>query len=467
MLGHAAISETAVSEVPVLVVSGWQVVQPWRLAKRPQRIAAFQSADLVARAPLVVSARIAADVPLPKRRLARADFAETIRPPARAVNGWPVEAPLRISKRHPKSANTEIITPARVAIDGWKATDPVIAPKRRVNATWMVWPEIAAQAAFSGWSSEHVAVIRVSSPVARATADPLPAQQVPPDFVGNAWVVAWDGPPAHQWPLRGAKLNAMADGAAAAAIPQGWQVAASGVALAVKARASESQTIAVEPIAPSGWQAEALVAADRKAAAADTPELIGGQAFTPYGWQVHVDMPHRPAKQTVTAAALGQEVVVEVPSGWSVVYPQLARPVTQPATQQAEARPATEASLGGVEFVWAIKPQLPRQPSTAVDLPVQKFAYAAPGDSDLWSFISYAFRTIRPTAAPPAGVTVKPAVRIASGPTLLGQSTAPRLLGASTAPSLLGQDANPALTGQSTAPNLLGASTAPALLGEV
>lgn len=401
----------------------------------------------------------------PKRaRRQQPDNGYTIVPAAFVGKSWD-EAPILPLRRKPLETPGDLgFSPFSLSL-GWLQPEPLIGRQRAVSVAVSLWP----------------------------------VQQVPTQFVPNAWVVEWPGP--QRKPVNAAlqRFDDPVLGAYSSVVityPDGWQTMAPTPRARRVVDAMQLQQLSPAAVTNWGWAGVSELPRRAKAARGDestiiTPRLFWGwvvsadvpavirarprdaftmgqtAAVTPYGWTVSVPTPT--ARRIPKGFADVQLGTLAAPSGWWVradIAPRRAKTIaSQSDVIQGEQRQAPT----GADLVWGVEvPRQVKRPSTASVWPKEPLPEPAPlGDADLWGFVSYAFRTIIPAAPQVFPVVIRPAHRIGGTPTLLGQSTAPTLYGASTAPNATGGYGDATLTGASTAPNLLGASTDPDLTGEV
>ena len=448
-------SPTFVEAAAVVTVTHVRVIGPV-VPRRPQMVLADQQPivpDRFSPAPWVVQPDLF------PRRVKPAEAFTLVRPQTLATL-TPV-APADLQRRaRLVPADMMLSVPASARFAAWVA-DTSVPARRKLDASVTV--AVVLPKAYQPWIVEAVATI---SPRAKGGEAQFALQQVPTQFVANAWAALWDGPPRKPF----APALQRADQPVLAAYtsvlvtsPEGWRVEAApmlrlnrvapaDIALSVPARA-----------VPSGWS---IVSDSAK------PELTPATAYqliTPppvrNAWVAQADMP-TPRRRPLGEAALGS-VIAAAPVGWSIGADVVARRVKR-ADQLNMVPLAPRALQAAADLVWAgLAPRLPRAPQGEAVLPVQQFAVALIGDTQLWGFISYRFRTIIPAAPQFPYPTIKVGFRIGSAPTLLGASTAPTLYAASTNAALFGVSTAAQLLGASTEPGILGASTAPDILGEV
>jgi len=482
-------SPTFVEAAAVVTVTHVRVIGPV-VPRRPQMVLADQL-------PIAPAAFVAlpwvVQPELLQRRVKLADVIALVRPQALATLA-PVAPTELVTPKRVRAIDLQLIVPATTPVaTGYAPFDQPADLQRRARlAPADMMLSVPAAARFAAWVADaplpvrrkldaSVAVAVVPPNVYRpwiveamATVRPrvngeaqLAVQQVPTQFVSNAWGDVWGGPARKPFlpGLQRANQPVLAVySSVVVTYPDGWRIDAPQTKAPKGKPASEvALAVPVTAATPSGWSIVTDAPKPRP-----TP-ATAYQLITPApvlnAWVAQADMPAA-RRRPLGEAALGN-LIASAPVGWSIGG-DVAAPRVKRAEQPNMVPLAPRSLQAAADLVWAgLAPRLPRKPQGEAVLPAQKFVVALIGDTQLWGFVSYRFRTIIPAAPQFAYPTVKVGTRIGSAPTLLGGSTAPTLYAASTNAGLFGVSTASQLLGASTAPGILGTSTEPDILGEV
>lgn len=419
-----------------------------------------------------VQARMALSVvpdPSPPRRRPQGINNDVV-PAAFQGRAWVDAPPKPIGRQRPVSSEAVAIgysvTVVVASPNGWVVEAPQALPVRgrRIPAEELRILPTRAPDGFGGFVD-----IEVIKPRA-APFHVLPVQQVPTQFVANAWNMAWDGP---RW--RGLKAGAQRFddpvlGAYATVVvtyPDGWQTNAPVSGRQPRqARGETVVSLTPAPVFAHGWAVAPQVAIVRPRPVDHSSTPPAPRTF--YGWVVEAVTTPRPRRASADIPGLNIPAAV-TPYGWTVAVPNPIRASRNASGGQNVAPVPAKAVPGGFDlFAGAGMPATPSRPQAGqLAVPRDVPPVAAPGNADLWGSVSYRFRRIwgMPEFYFPARARIGHA--IISRPTLLGGDASPTLYGGSTAPAMLAQSAAPSLIGGSTAPSLIGGSTNPDLTGGV
>ncbi len=303
--------------------------------------------------------------------------------------------------------------------EGWRSEMPAPAAARRpgpIDAA-PVLTQVATPSA--AWVAGDIVLPRRSR---AQTQDGLPAQQVPTLFVPEAWISAWDGPPRQRFPA-------------------GLQRADQPVLAAYTS---------VVITYPDGWQTAAEPPRARRAPAMDAaPVTLSVPTIAYQAWGAGDPLVRRPRADQPAAMLAVPPAVTPPPNGFTVSFPEPVRIRLRVPDLANGPFPAASSPVSGFAAVdGGLPPKPARRPPAEPLWPVQPpAAVAHPGNADLWSYVDFRFRTIRPPPPDLMRVIIRTGFRIVGQPTLLGTSTSP---------TMIGTDAPPALYGTSTSAKLLG-----------